>query len=527
MSESFPTSARVVIIGGGIIGCSVAYHLAQLGWRDIVLLERKQLSCGTTWHAAGMVRAMLYTVNLTKLARYTADLYLNLEAETGQATGYKRVGSVSIATNDERWQEILRGASMAAAFGVEVEVLTPAEAGQRWSLLNTSDVVGALWYPQDGQTNPSDTCTALARGARMQEVQIFEETPVTGIRVEGRRATAVRTARGEVAAEVVVNCAGLWGREVGRMADVNVPLHAAEHFYVVTEPMADVHSDLPGMRDMDAGGYYKEDAGKLLVGGFELKAKPWGMNGVPADFCFDHLPEDWDHFAPILEGAIHRVPALENVGIRTFFNGPESFTPDQRYHLGRAPELDNFFVAAGFNSIGIQSAGGAGKALAEWIADGEPPFDLWEVDIRRAIPRQGDKSYLFSRVSEALGLMYAMHWPLPPIRDRARGPHLAPARAAGRARRLLRRGGGLGAAQLARAGRHRAQVRVLVRAPELVRPLRRGMPRGARGLRPVRPELVRQVLGSWAKPTTCSIAGMHAPGSAPRPSSGPARPVSP
>ena len=425
MSDSLPSSARVVIIGGGIIGCSVAYHLAKLGWRDIVLLERKRLSCGTTWHAAGLVRAMLYTVNLTKLAQYTAELYLNLEAETGQATGYKRTGSISIATNPERWEEILRGASMAAAFGVEVEVLTPSEASQRWPLLNTGDVVGALWYPRDGQTNPSDTCAALARGARMRDVRIFEDTPVTGIRVEGRRAAAVETARGEVAAEVVVNCAGLWGREVARLAGVNVPLHAAEHFYVVTEPMADVPSDLPSLRDMDAGAYYKEDAGKLLVGGFELTAKPWGMNGVPADFCFDQLPEDWDHFAPILEGALHRVPALREVGIRTFFNGPESFTPDQRYNLGRAPELDNFFVACGFNSIGIQSAGGAGKALAEWIVGGEPPFDLWDVDVRRVMPHQGDKSYLLGRVSEALGLMYAMHWPYRQY-ETARGVRTSP-----------------------------------------------------------------------------------------------------
>ena len=423
--DRLPAAARVVIIGGGIIGCSVAYHLAKLGWRDVVLLERKQLSCGTTWHAAGLVRAMLYTVNLTKLAQYTAELYLNLEAETGQATGYKRSGSVSIATNKERWEEILRGASMAAAFGVEVDVISAAEAAAKWPLLNIDDVVGAVWYPQDGQTNPADTCAALARGARMQGVQIFEQTPVTGIRVEGRRAQAVQTADGEISAEVVVNCAGLWGREVGRLAGVNVPLHAAEHFYVVTEPMADVPRDLPSMRDMDSGAYYKEDAGKLLVGGFELQAKPWGMDGVPADFCFDQLPEDWDHFQPILEGAMHRVPALNNVGIRTFFNGPESFTPDQRYNLGPAPELDNFYVAAGFNSIGIQSGGGAGKALAEWIVGSEPPFDLWDVDIRRVMPHQGDKTYLFKRVSEALGLMYAMHWPYRQYKT-ARGVRTSP-----------------------------------------------------------------------------------------------------
>ena len=411
MNTSLPKSARVVIVGGGIIGCSVAYHLAKHGWKDIVLLERKRLSCGTTWHAAGLVRSMLYTINLTKLAQYTADLYFNLETETGQATGYKRNGSISIANNSERWEEILRGASMASAYGIQVEVMVPEDIKKKWPLLYIDDLVGGLWYPEDGQTNPSDTCAALARGARINGVQIMEDTLVTGIRVEGRRAVAVETPHGEISAEVVVNSAGLWGREVGKMAGGNVPLHAAEHFYVVTEPIPNLSSDLPSLRDMDGGAYYKEDAGKLLIGGFELDAKPWGMNGIPDDFCFDQLPDDWEHFSPILEGAMHRVPTLHEIGIRTFFNGPESFTPDQRYNLGLAPELDNFFVAAGFNSIGIQSAGGAGKALAEWIVEGEPPFDLWDVDVRRVMPHQGNKFYLYSRVSEALGLMYAMHWP--------------------------------------------------------------------------------------------------------------------
>ncbi|MBM3516951.1 MAG: FAD-dependent oxidoreductase [Alphaproteobacteria bacterium] len=406
-----PGAVRVVIVGGGIIGCSVAYHLARLGWRDIVLLERKQLSCGTTWHAAGLVRSMLYTVNLTRLAQYTAELYLGLEAETGQATGYKRTGSVSIATNAERFEEILRGASMARAFSVAAEQITAAEAVARWPLLDAADVVGAVWFPQDGQTNPSDTCAALAKGARAYGARIIEGVKVTGMRRVGRRVTAVETPEGAIACEVVINCAGLWAREVGLQVGVNIPLHACEHFYVVTEPVPGLPANLPMLRDMDGGAYYKEDAGKLLVGGFELTAKPWGIDGIPEDFCFDQLPDDWDHFAPILEGATRRVPVLQRVGIRTFFNGPESFTPDQRYHLGPVPELDNYFVAAGFNSIGIQSAGGAGRALAEWVAAGEPPFDLWEVDVRRVMPHQGRKHYLVERVSEALGLLYAMHWP--------------------------------------------------------------------------------------------------------------------
>ena len=406
-----PDAARVVVIGGGIIGLSVAYHLTKLGWRDVLLLERKKLTGGTTWHAAGLVRAMLYTANLTKLAQYTIELYRGLEAETGQATGFKQNGSISIATNDERWDELLRGASMARGFGVDADVITAADAKRLWPLLNIDDVLGAIHYPNDGQTNPGDTAMALARGARMGGARIVEDMAVTGIMTANGRVSGVRTAGGDVKAEYVVNCAGLWGREVGRMAGVDVPLQACEHFYVVTEPMAGLSPTLPVMRDMDGCAYYKEDAGKLLLGAFELKAKPWGIDGIPADFSFDELPEDFEHFQPVLETAMRRVPALATVGIRKFFNGPESFTPDVRYLLGEAPGLRNFFVAAGFNSIGIQSAGGAGRALSEWIVGGEPPFDLWDVDIRRTMPFQANKSYLVERVSEALGLLYAMHWP--------------------------------------------------------------------------------------------------------------------
>lgn len=420
-----PTQAEIVVIGGGIIGCSTAYHLAKNGKKDVVLLERKKLTGGTTWHAAGLVRAMLYSGNLTRLARHSVELYTRLEQETGQATGFKQNGSISIAVNAERLDELRRGASMAKAFGVEAEEISKKQLVEKWPLMNVEDVVGAIFFPRDGQCNPADTAMALAKGARMGGVNIFEDVKVTGILAKDGRATGVRTAAGEIKAEIVVNCGGMWAREIGRMAGVDVPLHAAEHFYVVTEPIPGLPSNLPVMRNMDACAYYKEDAGKLLIGAFEPKAKPWGMMGIPEEFCFDELPEDFDHFQPILEDAIHRVPKLAETGIRKFFNGPESFTPDQRYLLGEAPELRNFYVAAGFNSIGIQSAGGAGMALAAWICEGHPPFDLWDVDIRRMMPHQNRKTYLHDRVSEALGLLYAMHWPYRQF-ETARGIRLTP-----------------------------------------------------------------------------------------------------
>ncbi len=376
----------------------------------MLLLERKKLTSGTTWHAAGLVRAMLYTANLTKLAKYTVDLYKTLETETGQATGYKQNGSLSIATNAERWDELRRGASMARAFGVPAEPVTPKRVQELWPLMNTSDLIGAIHFPEDGSTTPADTTMAFAKGARAGGARLVEDCKVTGVRTKNGRALGVTTEAGDVSAEIVVNCAGLWGREVGKMAGVDVPLHACEHFYIVTESM-NVPATLPVMRDMDACAYYKEDAGKLLIGAFEPQAKPWAVDGIPEDFCFTELPEDFDHFEPVLQGAIHRVPRLAETGIRKFFNGPESFTTDQRYLLGPSLELENFYVAAGFNSIGIQSAGGAGMALAHWIAEGHPPFDLWDVDIRRSMPHQNNKSFLIDRVSEALGLLYAMHWP--------------------------------------------------------------------------------------------------------------------
>jgi 4-methylaminobutanoate oxidase (formaldehyde-forming) len=411
MAGPLPAHARVVIVGGGIVGCSVAYHLTKLGWRDVVLLERRDLSCGTTWHAAGLVGQLRSSHNLTRLASYGAVLYEGLEAETGQATGFRRSGSISVARTAERLIELKRGASMAKCFGVEIEVISPGEAGRLWPLMRTDDLAGAVWIPRDGRTNPIDTTLAMAKGARLGGATIVENARVTGIRRGGGAVTGVRTEQGDVACEIVVNCAGMWGREVGRMAGVNVPLHASEHFYIVTEPLAGVTRDLPVLRDTDGYIYVREEVGGLLMGGFEPVAKPWGMDGFPPDFAFSLLPEDWEHFRVLMEQACVRIPALESAPVRRHVNGPESFTPDNRYMLGEAPELRNFFVAAGFNSVGIASAAGAGKALAEWIVGGEPSMDLWDVDIRRFMPFQNGARYLRERTVEVVGLLYAMHWP--------------------------------------------------------------------------------------------------------------------
>ncbi|MGC1427896.1 MAG: FAD-dependent oxidoreductase [Albidovulum sp.] len=411
---SLPTKARVVIIGGGVVGCSVAYHLTKLGWKDVVLLERKQLTCGTTWHAAGLIGQLRASSNMTRLAKYSADLYRGLEAETGLATGVRQVGSISVALTDARKEELFRGASMARAFGVPVEELSPQEVKERYAHLNIDGVKAGVWLPTDGQGDPANIALALAKGARQRGAVVAEGVKVTGIKVEGGRAQSVSwqqgDEQGEIAADHVVNCGGMWGHEVGRMAGVNVPLHACEHFYIVTEAIPGLEQ-MPVLRVPDECAYYKEDAGKYLLGAFEPNAKPWGMNGIPEDFCFDQLQEDFDHFEPILERAVERLPMLAEAGIHTFFNGPESFTPDDAYNLGLSLEVDNFWVAAGFNSIGIQSAGGAGMALAEWMETGEKPFDLGDVDVGRNQPFQGNKHYLFERSKETLGLLYADHFP--------------------------------------------------------------------------------------------------------------------
>ena len=409
-----PKKARAVIIGGGIIGCSVAYHLTKLGWKDVLLLERKQLTSGTTWHAAGLIAQLRATANMTKLAKYSQELYGSLEKETGVATGFKRCGSITVALTNERKEEIYRQASMARAFGVEVEEISPQEVKEKYSYLNIDQVKAGVWLPLDGQGDPANIALALAKGARQNGGTIIQNTKVTGFKKEGRRITGVNWSQGDemgtTDAELVVNCAGMWGHNLGKMMGVNVPLHACEHFYIVTEPVKDL-KQMPVLRVPDECAYYKEDAGKFMLGAFEPNAKPWGMEGISENFEFDQLPEDFDHFEPILEMAVNRIPALGEAGIHTFFNGPESFTPDDAYHLGLAPEMDNVWIAAGFNSIGIQSAGGAGMALAQWITDGKKPFDLGDVDISRMQPFQGNKKYLFERSKETLGLLYADHYP--------------------------------------------------------------------------------------------------------------------
>jgi 4-methylaminobutanoate oxidase (formaldehyde-forming) len=410
MSE-LPNSARVVIVGGGIVGCSVAYHLARQGWGDVVLLERNTLTSGTTWHAAGLVGQLRSTYNLTQLAKYSADLFQTLAADTGQETGFKQNGSISLATNAARMEELRRGASMARCCGLEVEEISIEETVRRWPMMSPEGLVGAVFLPRDGQTNPVDTTLALAKGARAGGVRIFEQTAATGLLTRAGKVAGVVTARGEITAEYVVNCGGMWGWELGRKAGVNVPLHAAEHFYLVTEPIPGLPRDLPVLRSTDICTYFKEDAGKLLLGFFEPDGKPWGMRGIPDSDGYIQLQEDWDHVLPWLELATQRVPALRDTGIKLFFNGPESFTPDNRYILGEAPECRNFFIAAGFNSVGIQSSGGAGKAIAEWIVRGHAPMDLWDVDPRRFMPFQGTPRFLHDRTKEALGLLYDMHWP--------------------------------------------------------------------------------------------------------------------
>ena len=409
-----PKHARAVIIGGGVSGCSVAYHLAKAGWTDIVLLERQKLTSGTTWHAAGLIGQLRGSANMTRLAKYSADLYVKLEAETGVATGMRQVGSISVALTGERHEELLRQATVARIFGVDVAEISPTEAKAMYPHLEIGDVVGAVHLPLDGQCDPANIAMALARGARMRGAQIFEGVKVVAVSQAGGRVTGVEYEvageRGSIACDVVVNCGGMWGRDLAEASGVTLPLHACEHFYLITEPIAGL-GHLPVLRVPDECAYYKSDAGKMMVGAFEPKAKPWGMNGIREDFCFDTLPEDWDHFQPILEHAMNRLPLFQTAGIHTFFNGPESFTPDDRYYLGEAPELGGYWVAAGYNSVGIAGSGGAGMALAHWIIEGEAPFDLWEVDIRRAQPFQRNKRYLKERVSETLGLLYADHFP--------------------------------------------------------------------------------------------------------------------
>ncbi len=420
MTTELPDRAQVVVIGGGVIGTSVAYHLTRLGWSDVLLLEQGSLSCGTTWHAAGLVGPLRASESGTRLVQYSAELYASLEAETGLATGYRNVGGVIVARTEDRMVQLRRTAASATAYDMDCELLTPAQAGELWPLMATDDLLGAIWLPGDGKVNPTDVTMALAKGARMGGARIVEKARVTGVEVaedhQGRRVTGVRCEReGDeqvVETETVVNCAGQWAKALADAVGATVPLHSAEHFYVVTEAVQGTHPDLPIMRDPDGYTYFKEEVGGLVVGGFEPDAKPWrAPDDLPHPFEFQLLEEDWEHFEPLMSEAVRRIPALAETGIRKFYNGPEAFTPDNQFVMGEAPGLAGYFVGAGFNSVGIASAGGAGRALAEWVVEGEPSSDLLAVDIRRFAPLHAESGWLRSRVAEVLGLHYAVPWP--------------------------------------------------------------------------------------------------------------------
>jgi heterotetrameric sarcosine oxidase gamma subunit len=423
--STLPSRARVVVIGGGIVGTAVAFHLTERGWKDVVLLERKKLTSGTTWHAAGLVGQLRASYNMTALATYAKDMLRELERRTGDSTGFVQHGSVLVAHTEGRWDEIRRNASMARLHGVDMEFITKERLGELWPLMVTDDVVGAAYIPGDGMANPVDTTLAMAKAARMGGAQVFENTKVTRIIRRDGRVAGVETERGTIDCEYVVNCTGMWARELGAQDEVVVPLHAAEHFYLVTEEVPGLAPDLPVLRMPDLCTYVRNEAGKLMVGFFEPGAKPWATHGIPDNDGFMTLPEDWDHLEPYILGAAKAIPVFGQVGIQLFFNGPESFTPDDRYILGEAPELPGYFVAAGFNSVGFASGGGAGRTVADWIVDGHPPMDVWETDIRRFMPFQRNRRYLHDRTTETLGLLYDMHWPFRQM-ETARGIRRSP-----------------------------------------------------------------------------------------------------
>jgi sarcosine dehydrogenase len=406
-----PSSVRVVIVGGGIVGCSVAYHLGKMGWTDVILLERNRLTSGSTWHAAGLVGQLRTSASITQLLGESVALYKRLEDETGLATGWKMNGGLRLACNPDRWTEVKRQATTAKSFGLDMQLLTPKEVRELWPLMEIGDVVGAAFLPTDGQANPSDIAQALARGARMAGVTIAEQVAVTGIEVVDGKVVAVETDQGRIACEKLVICAGLWSRQVGKLAGVNIPLVPVQHQYIVTEPIAGVPRNLPTLRDPDRLTYYKEEVGGLVAGGYEPNPIAWAERGIPEGFHFSLLDENWDHFEPIMQLMLGRVPALETAGIKQLINGPESFTPDGNFILGPAPEVKGIYVGAGFNAFGIASGGGAGMALAEWVATGAPPFDLWPVDIRRFGSNHQDEGWVRTRTLEAYARHYTMAWP--------------------------------------------------------------------------------------------------------------------
>lgn len=406
-----PSSAAVIVVGGGIVGCSTAYHLAAMGVGEVLLLERDKLTSGSTWHAAGLVGQLRTNANITRLLGYSVELYDRLEAETGQATGWKRNGGLRLACNADRWTEVKRQATTAHSFGLEMHLLSPGEALALWPLMQVDDVVGAAFLPTDGQANPSDIALALAKGARAKGVPIVEDVAVTGFVVEQGRIRAVETDHGRVACGKLVLACGQWTRQLAARLGVNVPLVPVQHQYVITEPIAGVTPGLPTLRDPDRLTYYKEEVGGLVMGGYEPNPIPWALDGVPERFAHQLLDEDWEHFEPIMELAMGRVPALAEAGIKTMINGPESFTPDGNFILGEAPEVQNVFIGAGFNAFGIAAGGGAGMALAEWVGRGAPPFDLWAADIRRFGAAHRDTDWVRTRTLEAYAKHYTMAWP--------------------------------------------------------------------------------------------------------------------
>jgi glycine cleavage system aminomethyltransferase T/glycine/D-amino acid oxidase-like deaminating enzyme len=411
-AQDLPQRAQVVVIGGGAVGCSVAYHLAKLGWTDVVLLEQGQLSSGTTWHAAGVVGQLRTHPSLTKMMLYGSQLYASLETETGLGTGWNQCGALWVAASADRMVQLRRTVDLARAQGLEAHDIPVAEAACKWPLMRTDDLVGAVWLPNDAKANPADLTQALARGARQHGIRIFERTKTRGFTVDRSRITSVATTAGDIECEYVVNCGGQWAKALAAQVGVTVPLQPAEHYYIVTEVIDGLERSAPTLRDPDGYTYFKEEVRGLLMGGFEPDAKPWvASDEIPEPFEFQLLPEDWEQFDILMRNAVHRVPAMESVGVKKFYNGPESFTPDHNFIMGLAPELDNYFVLAGFNSSGIAFSGGAGKALAEWIVAGEPEIDLSPVDIRRFAPLQNNNRWLRRRVTEIVGLHFAMAWP--------------------------------------------------------------------------------------------------------------------
>ena len=408
---SLPAHAQVVVIGGGIIGCSTVYHLARDHKADVVLIEQGRLTCGSTWHAAGMVGQLRSSASITQVLKYSVELYKRLKEETGLETGWKMSGCLRLACNADRWSEFKRLATTAGSFGMEMHLISPAEVKKMWPLMDTSDLVGASFLPTDGQANPSDITQSLARGARMSGAKIVENVRVTGFLMQGDRITMVRTTQGDIACDKVVNCAGLWARQVGAMAGINVPMQAVKHQYIITEKIDGLSPDTVSVRDPDRRTYFKEEVGGLVTGGYEPDPVPWSVDDIPDDWQFRLFDDDWDHFEQHMVNAIARVPALETAGVKQMINGPESFTPDGNFILGAAPECANMFVGTGFNAFGIASGGGAGWVLAEWVMSGEAPMDLWVVDIRRFSGLHHDRDWVCARTLEAYGKHYTIGFP--------------------------------------------------------------------------------------------------------------------